>query len=436
MTTTPEHNRVTLGTRMHVELLLVVLMAVLAALPLFFNNGLLATRAGGDSPFLLQRTQQLVVNLKVGVVPARWMPDGAYGLGYPFYDFYASFPYYIAALLDMAGFGLILGIKLTQAIGMLLAALGMYWLGRELLPRRWIGLITSAIYTLAPFHLVNIYVRGDSLSEFYAMAFFPLVILGIFRLRRQDGLRAITFLAAVFASLVLSHNVSALIFTPVALLFLLLAALEPQGKGAWRILGQGLAGLGLGLALSLWFWLPALREQSLVQLQAQTTGYFYYAGHFRWADLVQPKPLFDYTINSNQDPFQMGLLQVILAACGVGALVANTIRQKRILGWQIGALLVVIGYTFLITPYSAWIWAHIPLLPLAQFPWRLLSVQALAVAMLFVNIGILIPEKRWPWLALPVVGLSLVCSMFGLRLSYLPITDAEINPQRLMLYES
>ena len=436
MITTQQENKVNPAIWMRLELILVVLMALLAVLPLFINSGLLATRSGGDSPFLLQRTQQLVVNLKAGVFPARWMSDGAYGLGYPFYDFYASLPYYIAALLDLAGFGLLLGIKLAQAVGMVLAALGMYWLAREMVPRRWIGLVASAIYSLAPFHLVNIYVRGDSLSEFYAMAFFPLVLLGIYRLRRQIGMGAIASLAVMFAALILSHNISALIFTPVALLFLLLAALGQKARARWCLLGAGVAGLVLGLALSVWFWLPALREASLVQLQEQTTGYFNYAGHFRWANLVQFKPLFDYTISSSQNPFQMGLLQVVLAACGLAALATDIIRRRRILGWQIGALLVAISYTFLITPFSSWLWAHIPLLPLVQFPWRLLSVQALAISLLCANMGCVVPEKRIVWLALPIVGLTLVCAMLSLHPSYLPLTDTEITSQRLMLYET
>ncbi|MHB1355241.1 MAG: 6-pyruvoyl-tetrahydropterin synthase-related protein [Anaerolineae bacterium] len=422
--------------RMPWELILVVLMALLAALPLFLNSGLLATRAGGDSPFLLQRTQQMAANLKAGVFPARWMPDGAYGLGYPFYDFYASLPYYVAALLDLAGFGVILGIKLAQTIGMVLGALGMYWLTRELTPRRWIGLMVSAIYTLAPFRLVNIYVRGDSLSEFYAMAFYPLVLLGIYRLRHQRGMGSVAFGAAMFAALILSHNVSALIFTPVAILFLLLATLGLDTRAKRRLLGVGAAGLGMGLMLSVWFWLPALREQSLVQLQEQTTGFFNYAGHFRWTDLVQLRPFFDYTITATQNPFQMGLLQVILAVCGLAALVVGAIHHRRILGWQIGALLIVFVFTFLITPFSSWLWAHIPLLPLVQFPWRLLSIQALAIALLCANVVWVMPEKYIAWLALPVVGLTLVYSLVGLRPSYLPITDAEITPERLMLYES
>ena len=75
-----------------------LVIALLAASPLFLNSGFLHTRAGGDSPFLLFRTHQLVTALRDGVFPVRWMPDAAFGLGYPFFNFYAALPFYFAAL--------------------------------------------------------------------------------------------------------------------------------------------------------------------------------------------------------------------------------------------------------------------------------------------------------------------------------------------------
>ena len=72
--------------------LLALAISLIAALPLLMGPGILNTRAGGDSLFLVQRTQQLVESLRGGDLPARWMPDGAYGLGYPFFEFYAALP--------------------------------------------------------------------------------------------------------------------------------------------------------------------------------------------------------------------------------------------------------------------------------------------------------------------------------------------------------
>ncbi len=61
-----------------------LLLAWAAALPLLEPHAQLNTRGGGDSPFLLQRTHQLLAALGRGPFPVRWMPDGYYGYGYPF----------------------------------------------------------------------------------------------------------------------------------------------------------------------------------------------------------------------------------------------------------------------------------------------------------------------------------------------------------------
>ena len=157
------------------------LCVVLAALPLWTGPGLVNTRGGGDSPFLFFRLQQLVVNLHDGVFPARWMPDAAYGLGYPFFSYYAALPYYLGAFLNLIGLDLLVSIKLVQTLGFGLAAWGMYrWADRHT-PTRSAAWLIAVAYTFAPFHLINVYVRGDSLSEFYAFVFYPLILLSIDR---------------------------------------------------------------------------------------------------------------------------------------------------------------------------------------------------------------------------------------------------------------
>ena len=200
--------------RKGIELLLVLSLSLVACLPLLVGDGPINTRGGGDSPFLLVRLHQLVANLKVGVFPARWMPDAAYGLGYPFFNFYASLPYYIAALFKLCGFGFIWAIKLTQILGFVAAATSMYLLAKRLFHREAGAILAALAYTYAPYHLVNVYVRGDALSEFYAFIFYPLILWALLRLRNSLSTCNIALLALSYSGLILTHNISALIFTP------------------------------------------------------------------------------------------------------------------------------------------------------------------------------------------------------------------------------
>ena len=88
-----------------------LLIAGAAAFPLFTQSGLLNTRGGGDSPFLLQRLQQLVAALSDGHFPVRWMPDANYGYGYPFFNYYAPLSIYVALLFRFIGWAIRLLIE-------------------------------------------------------------------------------------------------------------------------------------------------------------------------------------------------------------------------------------------------------------------------------------------------------------------------------------
>src|SRR5262249_43365338 len=149
---------------------LIIGIGLLASVPLWqAGSAFLNTRIVGESPYLLMRVQQLYTVLREGVFPVRWMPDGAYGYGCPFFNFYAALPYYCAAALHFVGADIVTSIKLTQTLGFVMGAGGTYlWLQNHCRYRA-ASMTAAALFTFAPMHLINVYVRGDSLSEFWAM---------------------------------------------------------------------------------------------------------------------------------------------------------------------------------------------------------------------------------------------------------------------------
>lgn len=431
-----------------------LLFGLLAAAPLLAHNGFLLTRGGGDSPFLLQRLHELLAALAGGQFPARWMPNADYGFGYPFFNYYAALPYYLAALFHVYGFAYVGSLKLTQVAALLLAAGGAYGWARtgifNIQLSRSQALLAAAAYTFAPFHLVNLYVRGDSLSELWAMSFYPLVFWSAQRCLEAPRLSRAFILAGSVALLVLSHNISALNFMPFVGLYLLLGGADRlrrpsagQGPRAWAPAAVGLAALAWGLVLSAFFWLPALREISAVQLADVTQGYFYYGNHFRAADLVQPGLFFSADTGPGQPtPFSMSLAQAVLTGLGLLVMGAGAVRARR---WSLTHTFLLLGLvlaTFMITPASAWLWAHLPLLRYTQFPWRFLSIQALFAAAVIAH---LVPEdvpsselrgRALGWVIALGVGLALAATSLGqLRPDFVPVSDADVTSQRLNLLE-
>ncbi len=434
-------------------LLLALVVAVIAAWPLLSGEGLLNTRGGGDSPFLLQRLHQMETAVRDGHFPVRWMPDSNYGYGYPFYNYYAPLAYYIALFFRLLGFSLVRALQLSQLAAFLTAAWGTFRLGQ-----RWWGsdtaaLLSSAVYTLAPFHLVNVYVRGDSIAEFWAMAFFPLVLLAMAKLGRgaeeqrsggaevtQHSALSTFCLALAYAGLVLSHNISALIFSPFALLVGLVVI--GQSKGArLATLGRLAGGALLGLVLSAWFWWPALAEQGFTQLAGITADYFHYSRHFRpLGELAQTSLLFSYETNALQ-AFRMGLVQAVLLGLGVMGGLWAIVRRREGAGWAAVALLAMAVATLMMMPLSQPVWDSLPLISFTQFPWRFLSIQAFFGAMLVGGVSgqWLVVSGKWAWVkrlvpAGVIVGVA-ITSLGGLRPDYLPIVDEAVTAEAIAQYE-
>ncbi|MBP8863812.1 MAG: hypothetical protein KBH71_06160 [Anaerolineae bacterium] len=404
------------------------------------------TRGGGDSPFLLQRTLDMAENLRHGILPARWMAHAAYDLGYPFFNHYAALPFYLSGGLTALGLSPLLAIQATQTLGFLLAALTLALWAQRVYGNRRATLLAVAAYAFAPFHLVNVYVRGDSLSEFWAFVWYPLILWTLDRAAERPTLRRVTLAALSYAALILTHNVSALIFAPFALLY---AINQQIGKSANQQISESanlqenestsqrisentnhalrithyivrstqyavrlISPFLLAFLLTAWFWIPAIGETGYGQMGPEfTAGYFHYSNHFRGLNLVQRTFLFDYSVAGDAaaaGPFAMGGVQAALALLGAGALIWQIGEKARkregekakkregekarkreggkashiLRSTQHAFILFSLALsTFMITPLSAPLWEHLPLLATTQFPWRFLSVQALFTAM-------------------------------------------------------
>ena len=123
--------------------------------------------------------------LKNNQFPVRLVGDLGYGFGYPIFNFYAPLPYYFGSLFYIGGLDLFASTNLMYLSAFLLAGVSMYFLAFHLAGRS-AGIAAAILYLYAPYHAVNLYVRG-AVGELYAYAFLPLYLLGMYLLVKRDN---------------------------------------------------------------------------------------------------------------------------------------------------------------------------------------------------------------------------------------------------------
>ncbi|MBI5452179.1 hypothetical protein HY945_01840, partial [Candidatus Gottesmanbacteria bacterium] len=128
------------------------------------------------------RIDQMAKSLISGQFPVRIVGELGYGFGYPLFNFYAPLPYYIGAFFNITGFDALAAAKIMFMIGIVLAGLSMFFLVKEIAGSQ-AALTSSILYMYAPYHAVDIYVRGAA-GEFYALGFLPLILLGIIKITK------------------------------------------------------------------------------------------------------------------------------------------------------------------------------------------------------------------------------------------------------------
>ena len=284
--------------------------------------------------------------LRQGLFFPRWWPDLAYGYGFPLFVFYAPLSYYITEGLHLLGLGPIMAFNGSFALALLVSATGMYLLVKDVFGPK-AGVLAATAYVYAPYLLYNILLRG-SLPLAWAGALLPLAFWSFGRLLKDS--RYLPFTAVVCAATLLVHNISALIFLPLLILYLVLALTPGSSRPEVRpVLVRSLAALGLGLALAAFFLIPAVLEREYIQVERVVTppDFDYRYNFVNPAQLLAlPEPANTGLLNPAA-PFFLGAMQVALAAVGLLALLARLLTLALLaLPLGLGHLLHLLRHAF------------------------------------------------------------------------------------------
>jgi hypothetical protein len=325
------------------------------------------------------------------------------------------------------------------------------------------------------------------------MSLLPWILLAFHRLIQRPTLLYCVAAAASYAALLATHNGVAVLFTPFLFAFvgfelwlrwrhdahaeelavesrvrtafpLAILSTPPLQSfvlsGVWS-LRQWLAtsgalarravlvgiSLGFGVLLTTAVWLPSLSEQASIRMEQWALPTYLYADHFVYPQqLVSPAWGFGYSVPGPEDgmSFQLGLVALALATLGTVGVLSGRIRfegregeadSKARVAFFALALLVIVA---LMLPGAVFVWNLVArVATLVQFPWRLLAVASVPLALLAATAApwLRLPRERFPLGLAAAITLVIAASAPYLQPQYTPPNPRDETQQTWRDYE-
>jgi len=347
-----------------------------------------------------------------GQIPCRWVPDMGYGFGFPLYNFYPPLPYLVGQLFRVIGLSFVATVKLTFALSFIASGVGMYLFAKEFFGRLG-GTLSALFYIWAPYHAVDVYVRG-AMNESWALIWFPFILWTSYKLMKEPEkvknkkkvlikerldvwVKSKSFvwsvsLALSWFGLLTSHNLMVIIFAPVFILWLILLVIQNKSLSSfYNLVFSGVLAFGLAA----FFSVPALLENKFTHVKSTLVGYYDYTAHFVSLDQLFTSRFWGYGpsvwgIEDDGMPFQIGhlhwtvsiavFLMLVILLLRKRSNIVNYLNEKHFVLPVL--LMLAVGWftAFMAHSRSTPIWLAVGQLSYLQFPWRFLTLTTFAMS--------------------------------------------------------
>lgn len=369
--------------------------------------------SGDDMDFHMGRIEGMAESFREGQIPQRLNPVFFEGYGYANPVFYGELFLVFPAVMRLTGFRLTTCYMVyTFLINALTCLLACYCFSK-ITGKKEIGLAVSCLYCLAPYRLMDVYCRSAA-GEYTAMAFLPLVFLGMYRIYAWDTdtpgyKRSFLPLLAGLSGIMQSHTLTGEMTAAFVLLTSVVFWKRTFQKRRFLELLKAAVGT---ILVNAWFLVPFMDLSFTVPVKSLQ------AAHFRsiqdhgafWAQIIGLfAPASRNTALPNQGvvgemPFTVGtsllagqfLCVLMLSAVkqlagkssgadGLGGTAPTPLKSRRSV-CGIFALIMAFLASLMSTVYFPWdgIARRIPALALPitslQYPWRLLTMAVLFAA--------------------------------------------------------
>jgi len=362
--------------------------------------------------------------LRDGALYPRWATDMVFGYGYPVWLILAPLPYYAAEFFHLLGLDFPAAIKAVEIGAWFASASGMYWFASRVMDRN-AGLVAGVAYLFAPYHVVDLYVRG-AMPEFLAFVFPPFVLWAIYQIFSTRRAFYIPLAALAYGGMILTHVQMTVLFSPVILGYILVLGSDrrqttddrrqttddrrqtaddrrqttddrrqtaddrrqttddrrPLRRSIGSFLFRSILALAWGVAIAAVFFLPVVVEQKHLTNDPLIGGFFNFRLHFlNPSQLLSPFWGYGYAGVNGNDQFslQLGVMPLFFGILALFTLKRAQRARAQLIYFACVTLAAVVAMLAVSTPL--WELAA-PIVAFVQFPWRVLFVSAFALAFL------------------------------------------------------
>lgn len=326
----------------------------------------------------IARLYELDQSVRAMDIPPRWVSHLGFGFGYPLFNFYPPLVYYFGEFFHLLGFSFINATKIVMGLGFFLSGIFMFlWVKKYagILG----GIVAATLYVYAPYHGVDLYVRG-AFAEFFSFVWIPAVFWSMDKVTEKKNTKWVVISSMLLAFVVLTHNLIALPFVFFLIMYSLRILLGERNQ--IKILLPLFALIGfLALGLTAYFWLPALVEKQYTLVDTILTKELAnYTIHFVYLNQLWNSPWgYGGSAAGLNDglSFQVGKFQLLLPFLTVLVSIYFFVRKrdKRTL-FFISIFSLFLFSLFMTTAFSKFLWDIFQPLAYLQFPWRFLEFSA------------------------------------------------------------
>lgn len=365
------------------------------------------------------RIEQIDKCLKDFQIPCRWTPDLSGLYGTPLFNYIAPLPYYLGEIFYLITGNLILSYKLTFIIAFISSYIFMYLLAK----RFWGALggsLSAIFYIFAPYLAVTLYVRGD-LGQLYSLAVLPGLIWSILLLSQKIKILNVLIVGVFISFLILSHNLFALIFLPIVLLFVVVFKFQNRNQKLIRyVLLASLA----GFLLSSFYLIPAFLETHLIHDPTSDWPNLSYTEHFKglrklflerswgWGTSVREIP----GVQTSDMSFQIGWIHILALTLALLNLKNLKSRSRSRFFLVAFVTFMILFSIFMIHPKSEFLWKIVKDLKYLQYPWQFLALVIFFISLIAGSILYKSEDKKYItklWIGL--IGLAVIFNIAYFR---------------------